>query len=114
KIVVLQRRRKAGQHLGDVTRHTTLPDKAFFRGMPKSRLRQSIDTHRSWNLKAQATSQTSGSFCQNLTFVVAALDPAIHALLRDIPGSFRQTATMPVRPSSASLVPDIASSRCVL
>jgi hypothetical protein len=31
KIIVLQRRRKAGQHLGDVSRHTILPCEIFLR-----------------------------------------------------------------------------------
>jgi hypothetical protein len=31
KIIVLQRRRKAGQHLSDISRHTILPCEIFFR-----------------------------------------------------------------------------------
>jgi hypothetical protein len=55
KIVVLQRRRKAGQHLGDVTRHRHSPCTAFFEE-GRIHVRRSIDRHRSWNPRARATS----------------------------------------------------------
>jgi hypothetical protein len=52
KIIVLQRRRKAGQDLSDVSRHVILPVRYFSEMMP----RRSIRAHRSWNPKPQATS----------------------------------------------------------